>query len=115
MFTMLRNAPTADALPVRSCACYPAAGGRATKVGRKPYCGRARPYGCPATLPIGTPGMPAAIAGGGIIGVPPSAEASGPASGAGAVQLGGTDIAPIVGAWPRPAETALPRPPMPLT
>src|SRR5271166_219045 len=28
---------------VRIFSCYPAAGGRATKLGRKPYCGMARP------------------------------------------------------------------------
>src|ERR1700730_13276839 len=55
--------------------------------------------------------MPAAMAGGGTIGVPPSDEASGPASGTGAVQLGGTDNPPIIGACPRPADTASPTPP----
>src|ERR1700753_4194459 len=59
----------------------------------------------------GTGGMPAAIAGGGaIIGVPPSAEASGPAPGAGVVQVGGTDSAPMTGELPRPAATVFPRP-----
>jgi hypothetical protein len=65
-------------------------------------------------FPSGIPGMPAAIAVGGTIGVPPSVEASGLVSGADAVQLGGTDNAPIMGDWPRPAERALPRPPIAL-
>lgn len=55
-------------------------------------------------VPKGIPGMPAATAGGGAtIGVPPNAEPKGLASGAAAVQLGGTDKVPTVAALPRPA------------
>src|SRR5271167_3574973 len=57
---------------------HPAAGGRATKVGRKPYWGTARPEAWLMLPPNGTPGIPAATAGGGAtIGVPPSAADSG--------------------------------------
>lgn len=56
--------------------------------------------------------MPAATAGGGAtIGVPPNAEPKGLASGAAAVQLGGTDKVPTVAALPRPAATVPPSPP----
>ena len=83
-------------------------------MGRKPYCGTARPYPGPAELPNGIPGIPAASAGGGaVIGVPPNVEASGLVNGAGAVQLGGTDSGPIKEARPRPADTEEPAPPRP--
>ena len=83
-------------------------------MGLKPYWGTLRPKPCAPKPPSGTPGMPAAIAGGGAtIGVAPSAEDSGPA-GAAPVQLGGTDSGPTMAARPTPADTALPKLPMPL-
>ena len=94
-------------------ACYPAAGGRATKLGLKPYWGTARPKPCPP-VPKGTGGMLPAIAGSGaIMGVPPNVEASGLASGEAPAQLGGTDSVPTAPALPRAAEIALPKPPVP--
>jgi hypothetical protein len=113
----LRNAHSAGPSRVSSPwrrARYPAAGGRATKLGRKPYWGMERPRAWPAMLPSGTGGMPAATAEGATMGVPPSVEDRGPCSGAAAVQLGGTDSGPISAALPRPADAALPRPPSPL-
>src|SRR5882757_529772 len=93
--------------------CYPAAGGRTTKLGLKPYWGTARPKPGPP-VPKGTGGMlPAIAVSGAIMGVPPSVEASGLASGEAPTQLGGTDSVPTAPALPKAADIALPRPPVP--
>lgn len=79
-----RSAPQAHRQPV----AYPAAGGRATTVGRKPYFGAAlRPWPVPPTS--GIAGTPAASPGGPARGVLPNAAGSPLAGGATAVQPGG--------------------------
>lgn len=88
-------------------AAHPAEGGRATKVGRKPYWGVGRPYGRADGGAAGIPGT-AVLAAGATMGVPAGVEAIDAPDWGTALQLGGTVNGPITDALPMPAVAAAP-------